>query len=401
MGHICKYTCEAKVKYNKIIFEVTAHWKDRHEIVYIEDEKGNCKSRYIYQSYCIGYLVAFPNEKISNYNYYYGYSIQEECGFEKSCKLSLYPEWKTYEKDLEEIATKIPKYKYLINKMKNNPDCKYMDKFLKILKKYKENSEIENLIALGYTNLALDKRLAKITKDKKSKIINYLKNKKVPKDVTLQEIFQYLKYPNEAVLDREIFKQTKYDLKTANYICKQISNGNNINVYYYYDYKRMCEYLNKNFNDDYWRYPKNLVEKHNQVLEEYNNQIEFMNTVAGKQQQLDKVITEKLKKNNCEIDNYEIYLANNMQDIKNQAEKLHQCLITANYTKKIINRKSLLVFIKKKDKPVATAEIDYKKNILQFYGDEIDHCNCTPSGKVKKAFNQWLSQAKIRKEKRI
>ena len=72
--------------------------------------------------------------------------------------------------------------------------------------------------------------------------------------------------------------------------------------------------------------------------------------------------------------------------------ELHQCLIWANYIDKVIKQTSLIVMIwDLEDKPIATAELAYNKEVLQFYGDEHDRFNCNPNEEIQNVLNKFLS----------
>ena len=403
MGHRCKYYCNAKIVDGKITFFTKAVYKTKEELVYTQDELGKCECRYIYYIYG-SYLVSFPNEKLG---YYFGNQIQEEESLTPCYELGIFMEWKTFEQDIEIIKEKRPELKYLINKMKNYDAYANPKLFLKTIQRYKENENIENFVNLGFIKLALDKRLDSLTKQKQKDIILYIKNNIdiLDKDISLSELFQYLKYPNEKIFDRDLFVKTSYNLEVVNYLYNQKKKHNDFSIKeiyaLYLDYERMCKDLDKDMSDKYWRFPNDLCKKHDDILIEVNNKKDFIEEMKDKRKDkiLKKVVNENLQNQAKTINDLTIYFANNYSDIKNQADILHQCLITCNYTDKIIKQKSLLVFIKQNNQPVATAEIDYKKNILQFYGDEIDRENCKPSKKVEKAFNEWLSQIKIKKTK--
>lgn len=404
MGHRCNYYCNAKIVDDKITFFTKAVYKNKEELVYTQDELGKCKSRYIYCSYATGYLVSFPNEKLG---YYFGNQIQEEESLTPCYELGIFMEWKTFEQDIEMIKEKRPELRFLINKMKKYDAYINPKLFLKTIQRYNKNKNIEYFVNLGFIKLALDNRLDSLTKQKQKDIILYIKNNIdiLDKDISLSELFQYLKYPNEKVFDRDLFVKTSYNLEVANYLYNQKQKYNNLSrseIYALYcDYKRMCKDLDKNMNDKYWRLPNDLVKKHDDILTETMNKKEFIKEMKAKRKDkvLQKVINENLQKQAKTINDLTIYFADNYSDIKNQAEVLHQCLIICNYTDRIIEQKSLLVFIKRDNIPVATAEINYKKDVLQFYGCEIDRENCKPAKEVEDAFYQWLSQIKIKKTK--
>ena len=95
------------------------------------------------------------------------------------------------------------------------------------------------------------------------------------------------------------------------------------------------------------------------------------------------------------IDGFTIYVPDDVLDIKFQAEYLHQCLISCDYISKVINQRCVLVFIRKGNKPIATAELLNGNKIGQFYANELDRSNCLPSPKVKAVMNKWLENKRV------
>lgn len=100
------------------------------------------------------------------------------------------------------------------------------------------------------------------------------------------------------------------------------------------------------------------------------------------------------------IDGYEIYIPSSVEDIEEQANALNQCLITCDYDKKMARGQTILVFMRKENKPIATCEIDKGKIIKQFYANEAHRNHCKPTEKMKKAMNKYLTKLKFRGEKR-
>lgn len=90
------------------------------------------------------------------------------------------------------------------------------------------------------------------------------------------------------------------------------------------------------------------------------------------------------------IDGYSVYVPDSVNEIAEQASKLHQCLVQCDYIQQVIDGHCLLVFIRKNGEPVATAEILSGDRIGQFYADELDRNNCLPTEEVRKVFNRWL-----------
>ena len=120
------------------------------------------------------------------------------------------------------------------------------------------------------------------------------------------------------------------------------------------------------------------------------------------QQDFLKIICKSMVKYNKVINGYKIFIPVEAIEWQKTCDVLYQCLIRNGYMKKVINQESIIVFIWKDNEPVATCEIDYKKNIQQFYGDERGHQqgeSCLPSDEVQEIFKQWLKEFKPKKEK--
>ena len=96
------------------------------------------------------------------------------------------------------------------------------------------------------------------------------------------------------------------------------------------------------------------------------------------------------KKHTLNVDDLVFYFPYDLEDIKNQAKVLNQCLISCDYHIKYANKEKILVFIKKNNKPYATAEISQNKHIKQFYLNEKDRCKCNPSETLYDKLNMFL-----------
>jgi hypothetical protein len=99
---------------------------------------------------------------------------------------------------------------------------------------------------------------------------------------------------------------------------------------------------------------------------------------------------------NCEVNGYFIYIADNLEDWKLQAENLHQCILKARFDKQVLDRRCLIVFIRKDNEPIATCQLYKDYSIGQFYANELDRQNCLPTEDVKTAMNIWIKQSKSR-----
>ena len=135
--------------------------------VYKQYEDGKTMSRNLYFQQLAGYTVAYPSLK---YNYIGVAELEEWGETYRTCNMYCSEHW--INKD--EIIEKRPDLKYLLKKYKGNN----IIEFMLLVKIYKEHPEIESLVELNQIDIALSKKLWKFNKEKKIKLINFIKNNK-------------------------------------------------------------------------------------------------------------------------------------------------------------------------------------------------------------------------------
>ncbi len=392
MAHRCTYE-------DRLIFDdelnqfyrlVTAKWKDRTLDVIKIYEDGKFYVRNLIYSYLAGYLVEFPGEK-ARYRYASGSYIVEEEEFEEvHWNCNVYAETRFVDKKY--IVLRDPSLKYLITKYKGDRN----DELLKIIAMYRKYPEIEPLVEIGQCKLALDNRLHKLTKIKKIEVINFVRENITDGQVfDLSKVFTCIKN-NIRYKHYETFIKCKDGCKDDNDLFKYlIKQGQEYS--FYEDYKKMAIKAGHNFDDEYWKHPKSLVKAHDKVLEECKNIDDALDLIISNQFE---IVAEKLKKQEQVIDGNHYYIVQSYEDFCNQANSLKQCLIIAGYMNKFIKQESVLIFIKNaKNEPLGTVEIDYKKKILQAYGNEYDRSNCRLPSEILEAVNKYIKGIKISKHK--
>lgn len=396
MGHRCTYIEHLELRDNDIVRMITATYKDKKDTVYYERLKdGECFGRYIEYSYMSGYLVTFKGEKK---RLYYGYNeIMEEQDFEPYNQLNICGINKnSFVKRLAFIEKVHPELKYLFLKLKSNKTYQDINNayLFEIIRKYWKHPELENLIIYNQLSLAMDERFYKLSKSKLKEVINFIKNnhKKYPQyEMKLSDILGCLKH--NIPLDKlNFFRQCKSDINLFNYLNKQNSN---INIHYYQDYIQMVKDTGHNADDPYWKYPSDIVLQHNKLMNEL--------ALIEKQKHLElqnkfKLVSDNISKlNNYIIDNYLFYIPNDYADVVAQAKTLNQCLITCDYISKMIEQKSILIFIKNNEKRIGTIEINYNKKIIQAYGDELNRNSCSLPKQIMDYAKQFIDKLKIKK----
>ena len=251
-------------------------------------------------------------------------------------------------------------------------------------KVWKEHKETELLLKMGYYKLPLCKGFWRIAKAKKKDFIRFLQvysNNNRHKYKTYTELL----YAQKGIDDMYLYKKCDNNNEIYNYLIDKYSHNCGI-AEKYKSYKDMLSKTHHDINDKYWLFPKDFDKAYEDVYKEYdalrnksmNEQLQ--NAVRNTQEKL--------------IGGYKLYIANNLSDIKKQANELHQCLISNSYEKKVADFKILLLFIRDlNDKPIATCELDRKtKEIGQFYCDESVRNNCCPSDDLKQIMNTYINQ---------
>lgn len=412
MAHKCDFIERFEIYNGHLARVVKAYWaKGKKELdVYVEVENGvvdnsNCWYRNIAFSTIGGYTVYFPDEK---QKYGWGYT-----GYSWVAKLE---EWSpTYNmngvmdynrriknEDIEKVLMLYPEFKYCLKKM--NLEITYKLLF-NIIQMWAKHPEIEGLLALDLTRIALNNSLFKLSEKKRKEVIQFIvKNKdSINKDLTLQQIQKMLKYKMsfKELNEYEHFmfcnNTRKITVDQFRYLTKKgLSDYQNTRLYL--DYLEMANKAGHNLKDEYWLYPSDLNKAHNKVMEELKN-ISNMNTKL-RSDMLNEVLKD-LYQYNCNINGYDVFVTSDMNIIQKQCDVLFQCLIRNDYINKVINQEEILVFVWKDGKPVATAEVFYNKTIGQFYGDERDRTKCQASDELKEILNKYLSRIKKLKKRKF
>ena len=391
MAHKCEYSITLDyIDNEKIELTYWASWKDKRLDIIKHSLFMNGNKAEIIQardnldfSVFGGWLVAFPDEK--ERHYYYGNRVVKLYKYYEWSKL---PTLSFYEpSDLKDRMKEVyPEYKYLIEKA-GTMRYDELFKIMRIAKQTGKLSIIEWLLENNQKNLIT---LNNLKTNFNADIFNFIKENKEISYLDIRAVKLAVKegvdYHSAKIAVDYYFS----DLKLRDYLLKQ--NMNPEDLYYYKDYKKMCKALKKNWNDPYWRYPKNLFEAHKKVMDE----IKIME--RAKQEEENKEIVEKIlskKKKSIKYNfidgSYQVYFPYEFKDIQEQAEELNQCLITAEYYKKYANNKSILIFVKYKNKRYATCEIDSEKHIKQFYRNEKDRLNCSATPVLQAVMDKFLN----------
>lgn len=362
--------------------------------VYKEYESGRCQCRNLYSS-MTGYRVAFPDEVTSLYH-------NGSCSFIQKLEdfgdISRIPAFYYYSGGVDKISQKLilekyPDFKYVMKKWSGT-----LAQTIDALAIWHDHKDVEFLLAAGWTKLALNKSFWRMSEKKRKEIVSFKKNNPECRGMSLSDIQKILKYGISVDEFREYEKfcwrhsQTRYDV--YKYLQK-IGKADFLGVSLYRDYWKLLKQTEHNKNDDYWKYPKDLQRKHDELLQEVENinQMKQIQSLKEKQERYSKVV-KKLLKYGTEIDGYSVFVPETVEQIAEQAKVLHQCLVANDYVSKVINKSCVLVFIQKDSVPIATCQLLKGDKIGQFYADELDRDNCLPTDEVMAVMNKWIEWKK-------
>jgi hypothetical protein len=120
----------------------------------------------------------------------------------------------------------------------------------------------------------------------------------------------------------------------------------------YHDYLQMAAILGYNMDDPYVLYPKNLKERHDQLVQE---QEERKKELQGKKDdQKDGTLREIIKKHGwkayeMETDDLLMRLPKRVREIRQEGQNQHHCVAT--YIDRMVSGETCILFIRKKEEP--------------------------------------------------
>lgn len=391
MGHHCSYSSRIEILNDKIVYMLTAYYKDKSEDVYYEElVSGKQCGRYIRFNYIAGYLVDFPGEKVK---FYGGNYIQKIEDFEEYCEMNPFVgiHNNNQKKDLELIQSIHPDLKYFLKKFYQSSYREIDHKELfKVIRQYWKHPEIEPLIQYNQLAIAMNNNLYRLSSKKLKEVIQFIKEnwEKYP-SMNLKDVLCSIKnkIPYKLV---DTFRKCKENPELFQYLLKQKES-----IVFYEDYIRMVKKAGHNLEDRYWKYPNHLRKAHAKVVEECKNIDNALNVILNAQFE---IVANKLKRNEKIIGGNHYYIVQDFKDFSEHANALKQCLITSGYMEKFIKQQSILIFIKDSNlQSIGTVEINYSKKILQAYGNELDRTNCKLPQSILDDANEYIKQLKIRK----
>lgn len=405
---IARYTDRIDVAWGRIERVVTAHpinkkYQHMEYDFYRENEDGNVSCRNLYSSSMCGYRIAFPGTTD-----YSGYMRMDKCIEEDwrllDSRIKCFPSHSLTEAERNQFIQNYPEFRYVLNKWHGTAA-----QTLQVLNIWKKFPEIELLLAGGYESIAFNNNFWRLTEKKRREIALWLRTH--PKvDYSLSDIQMRIKYKlnDEEWKDYVSWNNHHYGANVSyelyKYLLKQEEKAGPTPWIKetYSDYKKSfsSDYCTHNFREEYWRYPKDLFAMHQRINDEINEAIALERQQEAEKRKKDERnvysrlgrVAKKFSRFNAEIDGYSIFTTSSMKEWNLQAKTLHQCIVASGYYKGMSRKEYLIVFIRKDNQPVATAQIFKDRRIGQFYADEHGGPNNSrPTEEVQQIFNKWVA----------
>ena len=130
------------------------------------------------------------------------------------------------------------------------------------------------------------------------------------------------------------------------------NDGDRQTVTDYHDYLQMAAILGYNMDDPYVLYPKNLKERHDQLVQEQEERkIELQ---GKKDDQKDGTLREMIKRRGwkayeMETDDLLMRLPKRVREIRQEGQNQHHCVAT--YIDRMVSGETCILFIRKKEEP--------------------------------------------------
>ncbi len=423
----------------QIVRIVKAYWQSKHRDcplytcdVYKESDDKTSWCQNLYSSMWGGYAVAFPglprNQNVNSW--YYDDSIAQEEGFSLMGRTSSVG-WsdQVSKADEELVCSFYPDFKYVLKKFKMKDKRELMQK----LQMWIPHHELEMILAAGFEKVGMNGHFWRLSEKNRRATCTFMRQNPQFSDLSLRELREamrandpveygvYLKvipswhrssnprgwYPCISFDDYKYMRRQQKNFKSS-YNDEEHAFNELVNIYN--DYIRMLFRSDHNTKDEYWRYPSDISAFHDRLVEEERIK-EEARRLAEKKAEAKRMrekalafkrIVKKFEEVNGTVDGYSIFVTSDYEEWERQAKALHQCICACGYYQGTADGNYTIVFIQKDGEPVATAQVYPSGEIGQFYANEIDRANCTPSEEVKTAFNKWLEsvpKSKFKKSK--
>ncbi len=369
-------------------------------------EDGRQLSRNIECQPIAGWTVGWPGEKFRDRYYCRDWEQKLEPWGKSYTRLENLSWQSPSEADKAVFCQKYPEFRWILAKSElSNNDYFHLLPYWK-----KHPHDVELLLDAGYISLAMDGRLWNATDASRKAVLGWLRAHRAEvDDPSLDGIRCCIRYgcsyEDWCGYNAEIFRDTSVDYDVYRWLKDGLKRNRSLyaKLRQYRDYADMAKEAGHDLRDRYWRFPKSLKRAHDKVMTEVAN-IRAAKKAEELRQKGIKYL-EAVKAwigSDMELKNgWRVYVPESAEDIVRQAEALKQCLVSADYIGKVIKGECVLVFVRFRGRPVATAEILPGGKLGQFYGNEADRNRCKPTKAATVAFDAWKAEYIDSKKKKI
>lgn len=233
-----------------------------------------------------------------------------------------------------------------------------------LLRAFREAPAVELLVAAGFKRLALSKGFRRLSRPLQRRVVAWCQDNG---DYSLECALGCLKHgcaPSEWLEWRSIRNSMEFGFDLFEYCIKR-----KVPVLEYKEYFGAAESIGKNLSDPYWRFPSDFRARRLTVERIVANRKAA--ETRAKQKALRK-IAERFE--DAAVGSIAVWVPSSYEEIRRQAENLHQCLIDMDYPSHVVSGECVLVFMADdQGRPLATAELiptGKGYEVGQFYGDE-------------------------------
>lgn len=404
------YIATMQKHYNQIIFRTWAFREHYKSFQYKEVQRrfiGENKFliKDMYQA-MFGYHVLWNAKKSG----WYQYDLDDKWYMEHKQYYKVYP--KCYFK-YQDIATIDSRFKYAGLDLLESK-CSVED-LIDYLNTYLEKPREMEMLNKGNIPFRLLFLSSFVKKMKNKEFVKFLSKQKWDQDkyITMTEVnYAYKnKVPVDCVIGFDtrflkLFNKCKVDMsKVLRLIESNVNDSKKINksnIRIYYDYLENIGKCNLEYTEER-KYPKDLLKAHAEMLElaqvtknkmEATEQLELENKLL----KVAKKITKQLDKKYDADTEFEVIVPTTVKEFLKEGTALHHCLFTNEYYKDVASGKSIIAFVRQRDKidePFITVEYSPKTNeVIQMRGDH----NGAPEEEVKSWIAKVFSNIKQAKE---
>ena len=400
MGY--RFICEDRIEVEdgQLVRIVNARWATKKT-------EGNID---VYKVYEDGHELV-RNLNYNYYGFYYLYTAEVEEWSEPIMTLNSFKKNRSMaitDEEIELVKSRHPGFKWLLDKVVAvYKDTLSRAKMWEFMEAWKRWPECERLFNGGYEKLCLSTPFAKAPYKKQHKMFEFLQSHPEVKDPGWSEL-NYIMQKSITQEEYWLCRNLQVGIEEYRYLCKQ-RTAKHSDLYslkrLYRDYINMAENNKHDVKDDYWKWPKNLCKAHAKVMTEYYAIIEAERLARAKELRREErekkkkfvAIAKKFAKSTARFDGLKAYVPQDIRTVNEQANALHQCLMSADYIGTMADRECLLLFIADNaGNPVATAEITPQGKVAKFYANQADFDSdkMKPSDAAQKALDMWVYKFK-------